>query len=114
MTDNTNDAECWESDCPATPTHAVRTDRLWSVVEVCDAHIGWAVKFFMKVHGCPVVPLTVAPIAFGAEAGISVPVIKAGLLDEAARRIQDEAGVEEPGKSRVIEVLRDMRREPRP
>ncbi|WP_416968227.1 hypothetical protein [Streptomyces sp. 4F14] len=110
MTDN---FECWESDCTATPTHALRTDRLWTVLEVCDDHIGRAVTFFMKVHGRKVEPFVVAPIAFGAEAGISVPVIKADLLDEAARRIQAEADVEEPGKTRVIEVLREMRKEPR-
>lgn len=95
------------------PTHALRTDRLTTALKVCDDHIGWAVRFFMKVHGRKVEPFVVAPIAFGAEAGISVPVIKADLLDEAVRRIQDETVVEEQSKARVIEVLNEMRREPK-
>ncbi|WP_075737683.1 hypothetical protein [Streptomyces acidiscabies] len=63
---------------------------------------------------CKVEPFAVAPIAFGAEAGISVPVIKDDLLDEAARRIQDETAVEEQSKARAIEVLNEMRRERKP
>ncbi|MET8983260.1 hypothetical protein ABZX85_47615 [Streptomyces sp. NPDC004539] len=109
--------ECIETGCKATPTHVVRTDRLWTVLEVCEQHIGWVVQFFMSIHNREVEPFVIAPIAFHAEARISVPMIKADLLDEAARRIHDEIAVqnrsEELVRTRAIEVLREMCREPR-
>ncbi|HEY8985538.1 MAG TPA: hypothetical protein VIU15_38955 [Streptomyces sp.] len=112
MTDPVEIYECIKTGCTAPPTHVLRTDRLTTVLEMCDDHIGWAVKFFMIMHHRKVEPFAVALIASRQEVRTAVPVIKADLLHEAAERIETRVTVrnrsEENTRARVIDVVREM------
>jgi len=112
VTDSVEIYECIKTGCTAPPTHVLRTDRLMSVLETCQDHIGWMVEFFMNVHARKVEPFAVAPIAFREEARTAVPVIKADLLREAAERIESCLPVnnqsEQHVRSRAAVLLREM------
>ncbi|QNP74996.1 hypothetical protein IAG44_40010 [Streptomyces roseirectus] len=112
MTATTDLYECIRPGCAAPPTHVLRTDRLTTVLETCAEHVGWTAEFFMNLHGRKVEPFAIALIAFHQEARTAVPVLKAGLLHEAADRIEAGITVTHPNekqvRSRAAALLRTM------